>query len=130
MRVFADTSYFIALAQRRDQWHTSAITLQRSNSELVTSNLVINETISLLQGRGFLSQALDFLSDTRTSDDLIIIYIDAALQSEAWELYIRYAGAGANAVDCTSFAVMRRFNIKRAFTFDQHFKKAGFSIIE
>jgi hypothetical protein len=70
------------------------------------------------------------LSDTRTSDDLIIIYIDAALQSEAWELYIRYAGAGANAVDCTSFAVMRRFNIKRAFTFDQHFKKAGFSIIE
>jgi hypothetical protein len=130
MRVFADTSYFIAVAQRRDQWHAHAITIKRSSFELITSNLVINETISLLQSRGFLSQALEFLLDTRTSDDLMVVYIDAPLQSEAWDLYIRYAGAGANAVDCTSFAIMRRFHIKRAFTFDQHFKKAGFSIIE
>ena len=130
MRVFADTSYFIALSQPHDQWARMAAQVDSRNIEIVTSNLVINETISLLQSRGFLSEALEFLRKARMNLDLMLIYIDAALQSEAWELYIRYAGAGANAVDCTSFAVMRRFNIKRAFTFDQHFKKAGFSIIE
>src|SRR5690349_18055797 len=101
MTVFADTSYFIAVAQRRDQWHAQAIAIKKGDFQFVTSNLVINETISLLQSRGFLSQAWDFLADARTSDDVTVIYVDATLQSEAWELFIRYAGAGANAVDCT-----------------------------
>jgi len=130
MRVFADTSYFIALIQRQDQWRARAKSIGWSGIEPVTSNLVVNETINLLQSRGFLSDALAFLQRARNSDLLTIVYVDAPLQSEAWYLFIRYAGAGANAVDCTSFAIMRRFNIRRAFTFDQHFKKAGFSIIE
>jgi predicted nucleic acid-binding protein len=130
MKAFADTSYFIALTQPHDQWARKAMAVDSRAIEFVTSNLIISETVSLLQSRGFLSQALEFLRAARMSNDLLVVYVDANLQSEAWDLFIRYAGAGANAVDCASFAVMRRFHIKRALTFDQHFKKAGFSIIE
>ena len=74
--------------------------------------------------------ALSFLQDLRVGSDISVIHVDASLQSEAWDPFIRYAGARASPIDCASFAIMRRHGIEKAFTFDQHFKAAGFSIIE
>lgn len=48
---------------------------------------------------------------------------------EAWDLFSRWGGSGASAVDCASFAIMRRFGIRRVFTFDKHFRTAGFEIL-
>ena len=94
-----------------------------------TSAFVINETISLLQARGLFSAAISFLRETRLSQDVSIIYPDAVAQSEGWDLFARWGPAGANAVDCVSFAVMRRLSIRKAFTFDDHFRLAGFDIL-
>ena len=65
MTVFVDTGYFIARMQARDQWHRAAVEADDPALDLVTSNEVINETITLLQMRGFLSLALDFLREIR-----------------------------------------------------------------
>ena len=130
MTVFVDTSYFIARMQASDQWHAAAVAADDPTLDLVTSSAVINETITLLQKRGFLSLALDFLREIRSGSDITVVYIDAAIQAEAWDLYARYSGHGAGGVDCTSFAMMRRLGIKRAFTFDKHFRAAGFGIVE
>jgi predicted nucleic acid-binding protein len=128
--VFVDTSYFIARMQARDQWHAAAVAADDPTLDLVTSSAVINETITLLQMRGFLSLALDFLREIRAGSDITVVYVDAAIQAEAWDLYARYSGLGAGGVDCTSFAMMRRLGIRKAFTFDQHFRAAGFGIVE
>jgi predicted nucleic acid-binding protein len=129
MTVFADTSYFVAAIVPCDQWYGEASSANRRGLRLVTSSLVINETVSLLQRRGQLSVALEFLQQTRAAQDITIVYVDAPLPSEAWDLFQRYAGSGANAPDCASFAIMRRFSIKMAFTFDEHFRRAGFDIL-
>ena len=130
MTVFVDTGYFIARMQASDQWHAAAIEADDASLELVTSNAVINETITLLQKRGFLSLALDFLREIRAGSDITVVYIDPAMQADAWDLYARYAGPGAGGVDCTSFALMRRLGIRKAFTFDKHFRAAGFGIVD
>jgi predicted nucleic acid-binding protein len=127
--VFLDTSYFVAFLVPRDQWFRKAVDATRMDFRAVTSSLIVNETVSLLQARGLLSTALAWLSGIRADPKTLIIYVDAALQVEGWSLYHRYAGAGANAIDCVSFAVMRSLNIKHAFTFDQHFRAAGFEIL-
>lgn len=88
----------------------------------------INETISLLQARGFFSASVSFLRETRLSQDVSIIYLDAALQTDGWDLFARWGPAGANAIDCVSFAVMRKLSIRKAFTFGEHFRGAGFGI--
>ncbi len=95
----------------------------------VTSNLVVNETAMLLQSRGFFSEALLFLREVRVNPGVQIAYVDAVLQAEAWDLFPRWGSAGVSPVDCTSFAIMRRFSIKKAFTFDAHFRKAGFETL-
>ena len=129
MTIFVDTGYFVALLSPRDQWHQIAVNALRPGLRLVTSSLVVNETISLLQARGRLSAALEFLQRLRSDAEMQIMHVDARLQADAWDLFHKWGGAGANAVDCASFAVMRAMNIKRAFTFDAHFGTAGFETL-
>jgi predicted nucleic acid-binding protein len=128
--VFVDTGYFIARMQASDQWHAAAVAADDPTLDLVTSNDVINETITLLRMRGFLSLALDFLREIRAGSDITVVYVDAAIQTDAWDLYARFSGRGVGGVDCTSFAMMRRLGIRKAFTFDQHFRAAGFGTVE
>jgi len=129
MTVFVDSSYFVATLAPRDQWQEQTLGTLQPGLRFVTSAPVIDETITLLQARGFLSTALRFLQEIRANPEVEIVYLDAALQSEAWDLFCRWGGSGAGAVDCTSFAIMRRLGIKKAFTFDRHFLTAGFEIL-
>jgi len=41
----------------------------------------------------------------------------------------KYADKEISFTDCVSFAIMRRVGIRTAFTFDRHFRDAGFQII-
>jgi uncharacterized protein len=129
MRVFTDTSYYIARVMPMDQWHKAAVKAVRPGMTFFTSSLVINETISLLQARGYFSAALTFLDRIRQSEDVQIFYPDPALQAAAWDLFGEWGGSGANAVDCVSFALMKQMGIRRAFTFDSHFRTAGFEVL-
>jgi predicted nucleic acid-binding protein len=128
MRVFVDTSFYIACALPRDQWRQRAADAPHPGMSFVTSSLVINETAALLQRKHF-SAALTFLHEVRANLELEIVHLDAGLQSEAWDLFSRWGAAGATPVDCASFAIMKRFSIRKAFTFDEHFQKAGFEIL-
>jgi predicted nucleic acid-binding protein len=129
MTAFVDTSFYIARIMPHDQWHEKSLRPVRPGIDFLTSTFVINETISLLQARGFFSAAIDFLRETRLGADVSIIYPDAVMQSEGWDLFVRWGAAGANAVDCVSFALMRKLSIRKAFTFDEHFRIAGFDIL-
>ena len=129
MKVFADTGFYVARMNPRDQWHRKALKAVRPDVEVYTTSLVINETISLVQSRGYFSTAVEFLRETRANPRLRIIHPDSDLQAQAWDLFVRWGGSGANAVDCLSFAAMQRFSIRRALTFDAHFKIAGFDVL-
>ncbi len=129
MRVLIDTGYFLARLVTRDQWHGRAIEAAALPVEAFTTSLIVNETISLLQAKGMFSAAFSFLRGIRSRSDIRIIHVDAVLQAKAWDLFGRWGAIGANAVDCASFAVMRSLSIKKAFTFDEHFEKAGFEIL-
>ncbi len=64
------------------QWHEKALRAVRPGITFFTSAFVINETVSLLQARGFYSAAISFLREARHSQDVSIIYPDAVMQSE------------------------------------------------
>ena len=129
MRVFLDTSYYLALLNPHDHWHKKALSALKPQDELLTSSLVINETVSLMQARGHFSAAVEFLREARTNPAVQIVHVDPVIQSETWDLFARWGSAGANAVDCASFAVMRRLAIHKALTFDAHFRSAGFDTL-
>lgn len=129
MKKFVDTSYFIALLNKRDQWHEQAVRVMIAGEEIITSSLVINETVGLLQSRRSFSQALIFLRDARTNKHLEIVYPNPELQAYSWDEFGKWGAMRANAVDCVSFAIMRHRAIHEALTFDRHFQLAGFRAI-
>src|SRR5215472_11169874 len=110
MRVFVDTGYYIARVMPRDQWHKVAQKAVRPGMTFLTSSLVVNESISLLQARGYFTAALAFLDRLRKTEDVQIIYPDPVIQAEAWDLFSELGGSGANAVDCVSFVIMKRMS--------------------
>ena len=72
-----------------------------------------------------LDAALAFLAQIQPGTGIEIVYPDAIIQQDAWNLFRTLAGTGANAVDCVSFAIMKRRSIRKAFSFDDHFRIAG-----
>jgi predicted nucleic acid-binding protein len=80
MTAFVDTSFYIARIMPRDRWHEKALRAMRPGIAFCTSTFVINETISLLQARGFFSAAISFLRETRLSQEIWIVYPDAVMQ--------------------------------------------------
>ena len=85
MRIFVDTSYYIARMMPRDQWHRASIRAVKPGMVFFTSSSIVNETISLLQSGGYFSAALTFLERVRRNEEVQIVHPDPALQAEAWE---------------------------------------------
>lgn len=128
--VFADTSFFFALAAKRDHAHGQAKTvysrLSRSGRRVVTTDYVIDETLTLVKMRTEAQVALALLERIEQSDTIVVEDINAARFQAAKALFRRHADHDYSFTDCTSFAVMRELKIMEALTTDAHFVEAGF----
>jgi len=131
-KVFIDTSAFIALNDKSDQYfqRASRYILSKINDislTFFTSNLVIAETYTRLLYKTHFRAAQQFL-ETITDIDLDIIYSDNELEQSAKYFLIKYANLKLSYTDAVSFAAMKKNNILSAFSFDKHFEIAGFKL--
>jgi len=126
--IFVDTSFWIALKQRKDNNHEAALTLSRTHSDalLATSNLVLGEAWTLLRRRDGHRQAMDWLNRLRASAGVRLQRIAPDLEDEAWAWLALHDERSYSFVDATSFALMRRLGIREALAFDGDFAAAGF----
>ena len=128
--VFIDTGAWFAVQVADDAHHETAGDtfgqLLGGERALVTSNLVIGETYTLLRvSKGYRAakRFLDLLAQSRRVDRL---FITEPLERQAYGILDRFADHPFSFVDATSFAVMRQQRIQHAFAFDAHFVTAGF----
>jgi uncharacterized protein len=124
--VFVDTSAFVALTDQTDRLHHQARRyIELTDRLLVTSNVVVHETITLLRMRLGYEQALQFglrLLDEATTP---IIRVTPADEAKAWAIFRQYPDKRFSFADCTSFALMKRLGIGTAFAFDDDFRQSG-----
>lgn len=126
--IFVDSSFWIAMAARRDGRHEQAIALlaERPEAALLTSNHVRGETWTFLRSRYGHSVASSFLESTERSDRLRVAFVSSELERDAWAWLHRHDERPYSFVDATSFALMRSLRIGEAFAFDGDFAAAGF----
>ena len=129
--LFVDTSAFYSRQARRDVYHQAALSIWADLEEvsLITSNHVIEETLTLLARRLGYAFAADMATRFYSSKKLDIIAASREDELNAIHYFRKFADQSISFTDCISFAIMNRNLISTAFTFDRHFQQAGFNVI-
>jgi predicted nucleic acid-binding protein len=126
--VFIDTSAFFALANLADTHHTEALAAYQATigrADLKTSDHVILETWYLLRSRMGRPAAMAFWDGL---DRGVITIVDVTAQDlrRGREIAQEWSDQAFSIVDCTSFALIERLDIRRAVAFDKHFRIVRF----
>jgi uncharacterized protein len=125
-----DTGAWFAVQVPRDRWHSEAAATLRSavahGWTLLTTNLVIGETFTLLRRTAGAASAWRFVDLVGQSPRTIAVHVDAPLEGDAWALLRRFEDHELSFVDGASFAVMQQRRLTRALAFGSDFRAAGF----
>ena len=129
--VFVDTAGFLALWDAADEHHERALRLQgelaRKGRRFLTTDYVIDETVTLLLVRHSHSAAADFLKPVTASESLQLHWVTPDRFHAAADFFARHDDKEWSFTDCVSFELMHELNVRDSFTTDQHFRQAGFN---
>lgn len=95
-----------------------------SGQALVTTNLVISETATMLSYRIRYAVACRFLQYIQDSQ-FPIIYIDKVIHAGASELFLNQQKEKTSVVDCANVVVAQYYNIPSILGFDGFYRKFG-----
>jgi predicted nucleic acid-binding protein len=127
---FADTSYYLALLNPKDQFHQRAVEVASTlDCQIITTAWVITE---LGDGMAYVPACdvfLEFLDDTTQDPYTTIIEPNPDIFQQGLELYRNRRDKNWSLTDCISFVAMGQHGLTDALTADQHFTQAGFRIL-
>jgi uncharacterized protein len=130
--IFIDTSAIIAFMNEDDEFYKDSFNifsrLFEERAKIISSNYVLLESMVILKNRVGIEAI-----KTLKNDILPVIktfWIDEDIHSLCMNIQIAADRKKLSLVDYTSFEIMRRLNIRQAFTFDGHFKDMGFEILK
>ena len=130
MTVFVDSSALYAQLDPDDRHHAASVgafdDLVR-RERLLTHSYALLETTALVQARLGLDAAATLLRELVPL--LEIVWVDAGIHDAATTALLAAGRRETSLVDWTSFEIMRRAGIERAFAFDRDFSRQGFKLI-
>jgi uncharacterized protein len=98
---------------------------------LIISDFIIYETITFLNASlKNHTLAISFLAFVDNSESIEIIKVDNDIKDSAIGIFTNYQDKYFSFTDCTSFAIMHKYGITNACTFDNHFKQMGFNALK
>jgi uncharacterized protein len=129
-RVFADSNYFLALLNNRDELHPRATEITPSVSGcLLTTTWILSEVLDALCKLAHRKLAADFVRDLRSDPDVIIFPATQELFDAGFELFSKRIDKEWSLTDCISFVVMEQNKLHEALSADHHFQQAGFKLL-
>ena len=133
MKLFVDTSAWAAYYDTSDRWHQAArkalASLIDTRVTFVTTDYVLDETITLLLYHAGRRYALAFGETVQQSRQVQLVQVDASVWTKAWQLFRDYDDKFWAFTDCTSFAIIEKLGIRSVFAFDKDFERMGYTML-
>ena len=120
--IFVDSSFFIGLIDRKDQWHPAAkaILPVLTGETVLISDLVIVESVTII-GRRSGGKAGEQLYHYFV-DNCDLVLSDEKILKGGMSVFLRYDGT-LSVSDAVSVFIMQKKNIDRILSFDSDFDK-------
>jgi uncharacterized protein len=130
-RVFADAVYWIAAANRKDQWHSKVTRALRSLGQvtLVTTEEVLDEFLTHYSAHGPALRNVAARTVEKALANPLVIVRPQSHQSflDGFALYKARPDKEYSLTDCISMRAMREEGISEILTHDAHFVQEGFT---
>ena len=124
--IFVDTSAWFACIIPTDPNHQIASRWTEENHEiLITTDYVVDETLTLLKVRGQTRAALGFGKAIFSGNLASVHFLTEEQVRQAWAGFVQYQDKEWSFTDMTSKVVIEAFGIEKAFAFDRHFGQFG-----
>jgi uncharacterized protein len=134
--VFVDSSALKADYDTGDDWHQEAVDFmhkvaarETEVSLFVTTDYVLDEAVTITRFAHSHSKAVELADAALSSTFMRLVYCDEGLFGEGMKISKQHSDKEWSLTDCVSFATMKKLGLKTAFTFDSHFKQAGFATL-
>ncbi len=132
-RVFADTLYWVAALNPRDQWHSQAVETRTLLGEIktVTTETVLIEVLNYFSEHGWQARksAVDAVRTIIADEEVEYVPHESKTFSDALEFYEKRLDKGYSLTDCISMLTMKNLAVQKILTHDSHFEQEGFNIL-
>jgi predicted nucleic acid-binding protein len=129
-KLFADTSYWVALLNPRDDLHGKAqeVSVVIGPVFTVTSEMVLTELLNIFAEKGeALRKAAALMAERIKSSPNCEVVTQTSLQfRNALTRYQNRLDKGWSLTDCASHLILEEKRISEVLTYDEHFIQAGF----
>ena len=126
--VFADTGYWLALLNPRDQLHGKVRIVSASLGQvrIVTTEMVLDELLAGLSALSARATAVKAVDKVFANPNVEVVPQTSLQFREAFDLYKSRMDKEWSLTDCASFNLMKERGIVEALAHDEHFVQAGF----
>jgi predicted nucleic acid-binding protein len=128
--LFADTFFWVALADFADSSHQRALALtaERASSRIVTTDEVLTEYLTFFSTapEALRREAAESVEGILASSVIRVIPQSRESFLAGLQLYRARPDKGYSLVDCISMQAMRKEGLTEVLTNDRHFEQEGF----
>ncbi len=132
-KIFADTFYWAALLNPKDQWREAAKDAQHNLEKirLVTTETVLIELLNFFSeyGAEMRQTVVDTVRDILVGLDVEYVSHSPEIFLDALDFYERRLDKGYSLTDCVSMLTMKNLGVREILTHDDHFVQEGFQIL-
>lgn len=131
--VFADTHYWIALANVKDEWHRAAkqLSTQLGPIRVVTTDEILIEFLAFFSQSGdyWRAKAVRFLKAVMSDPNHTVIPQTRDSFLSGLSLFENRLDKGYSLTDCISMETMRKQRLVEVLTHDHHFTQERFVVL-
>lgn len=130
MKVFIDTSAFMALILKNESFHEKVVNkykvYKRGRAQFITSDYVLDELYTRCvyrAGSHGAKLATNLIKETVTANELVVLEVDSGIFQKAESVFLKFSDHKISFTDATSYILYRDFALDEIFTLDDDFKR-------
>jgi predicted nucleic acid-binding protein len=124
--VFADTGYWAALLNPKDQLHAKAGEVSSALGKFRILTTVLDELLAALSKVPLRLYAIRGVEAIRSNPNVEVVPQTSLQFESAFDNYRSISDKEWSLTDCASFVLMRERGLTEALAHDHHFEQAGF----